>query len=83
MLAVLLIGAGTALLSKSGVGVPAYVLAAFPLTVVVLVVVSLVRRSRLEELRPREAVGVGDDRARVDAQPLLQQRAVEAAEVAR
>jgi hypothetical protein len=83
MLAVLLIGAGTGLLSKSGVGVPGYVLAAFPLAIVVLVVVSLVRRSRPEELRPREAVGAGDDRARVDAQPLLQQRAVEAAEVAR
>jgi uncharacterized protein len=83
MLAVLLIGAGTGLLSKSGVDVPGYVLAAFPLAIVVLVVVSFVRRSRPEELRPREAVGAGDDRARVDAQPLLQQRAVEAAEVAR
>jgi uncharacterized protein len=83
MLAVLLIGAGTGLLSKSGVGVPGYLLAAFPLTILVLVTVTLVRRSRLDQLRPVEAVGPGDDRTRVDAQPLLQQRAVEAAEVAR
>jgi uncharacterized protein len=87
MLAILLIGAGTGLLSKSGVGVPGYVLAAFPLTIVAIVAVALTRdrrrRSDLEQLRPVEAVGPGDDRARVDAQPLLQQRAVEAAEVAR
>jgi uncharacterized membrane protein YfcA len=83
MLAVLLIGAGTGLLSKSGVGVPGYVVGAFPLTILVLVAITLVRRSRLEKLRPVETVGPGDDRTRVDPQPLLQQRAVEAAEVAR
>jgi uncharacterized membrane protein YfcA len=83
MLAVLLIGAGTGLLSKSGVGVPGYVVAAFPLSIVVLVAVTLVRRSRLDKLRPVEAVGPGDDRTRVDPQPLLQQRTVEAAEIAR
>lgn len=87
MLAVLLIGAGTGLLSKAGVGVPGYVLAAFPLGILVLVAVTLARARRkgsgLEELRPVEAVGPGDDRTRVDPQPLLQQRTVEAAEIAR
>ena len=46
MLAVLLIGAGTGLLSKSGVDVPGYVLAAFPLAVALLVVVALTRGRR-------------------------------------
>jgi uncharacterized protein len=46
MLAVLLIGAGTGLLSKSGVNVPGYVLAAFPLAIVVLTVAAFTRGRR-------------------------------------
>jgi uncharacterized membrane protein YfcA len=46
MLAVLLIGAGTGLLAKSGVGVPGYVLAAFPLAIVVLTVAAFTRGRR-------------------------------------
>jgi uncharacterized protein len=46
MLAVLLIGAGTGLMSKSGLDVPGYVLAAFPLVIALLAVVALTRGRR-------------------------------------
>jgi uncharacterized protein len=46
MLAVLLIGAGTGLLSKSGVDVPGYVLASFPLAIALLVALALTRGRR-------------------------------------
>jgi uncharacterized membrane protein YfcA len=59
MLALLLIGAGTGLLSKSGVGVPGYVLAVFPLAVATLVVVALTRGRRARSSRAASAVAAG------------------------
>jgi uncharacterized protein len=46
MLAVLLIGAGAGLLSKSGIAVPGYVLAAFPLGIALLALVAFGRGRR-------------------------------------
>jgi uncharacterized protein len=45
-LAVVLIGAGTALLIKAGLGIPAWVLIPFPIGVVVLLVVTMLRETR-------------------------------------
>jgi uncharacterized protein len=58
-LAVVLIGAGTALLIKAGLGIPTWVLVPFPVGVVILLVVTMVRESRAkaaaatESMRPR------------------------------
>ena len=41
-----LIGAGTALLIKAGLGIPTWVLVPFPLGVVILLIVTMVRESR-------------------------------------
>jgi uncharacterized membrane protein YfcA len=55
-LAVVLIGAGIALLIKAGLGIPTWVLVPFPLGVVVLMVVTMVRsRRRRAEAAAREA----------------------------
>ena len=45
-LAVVLIGAGTALLIKAGLGIPTWVLIPFPVGVVILLIVTMVRESR-------------------------------------
>jgi uncharacterized protein len=51
-LAVVLIGAGTALLGKAGLGIPAIALVPFPLAVIALMVVTMIRERRSR--RPRE-----------------------------
>jgi uncharacterized membrane protein YfcA len=50
-LATVLIGAGMALLIKAGLGVPTWVLVPFPLGVVVLLIVTIVREHRTRERR--------------------------------
>jgi uncharacterized protein len=60
-LAVVLIGAGTALLIKAGLGIPTWVLIPFPLSVVVLLIVTMVRESRTRTVRDAPA----DARAQV------------------
>jgi uncharacterized protein len=52
-LAVVLIGAGTALLGKAGLGIPAIALVPFPLAVIALMVVTMIRERRSRP--PREA----------------------------
>ena len=51
-LAVVLIGAGMALLAKAGLGIPKLALVPFPLAVVVLLVVTMVRDYRLRQNGP-------------------------------
>ena len=51
-LAVVLIGAGTALLGKAGLGIPAIALVPFPLAVIALMVVTMIRERRSRP--PRE-----------------------------
>jgi uncharacterized protein len=48
-LAVVLIGAGMALLGKAGLGIPAAALVPFPLAVIVLMVVTMIREWRLRQ----------------------------------
>jgi uncharacterized protein len=52
-LAAVLIGSGIALLAKAGLGIPVLALVPFPLAVVVLLVVTVVRESRAGERPPR------------------------------
>jgi uncharacterized membrane protein YfcA len=59
MLALLLIGSGVGLMSKSGVDVPGYVLAIFPLAVGTLVAVALTRGRRARAARAASAVAAG------------------------
>jgi uncharacterized membrane protein YfcA len=55
-LALVLIGAGIALLIKAGLGIPTWVLIPFPLGVVILMIVTMIRsRRRREEAAAREA----------------------------
>ncbi len=55
-LAVVLIGAGTALLIKAGLGIPTWVLVPFPLGVVILMIVTMVRESRAKAAAATEAM---------------------------
>jgi uncharacterized membrane protein YfcA len=57
-LAVVLIGAGIALLGKAGLGIPAVALVPFPLAVIVLMIVTMVRDRRSR----RQAAAVGSRR---------------------
>jgi cytochrome c-type biogenesis protein CcmH/NrfF len=50
-LATVLIGAGVALLIKAGLGIPTWVLVPFPVGVVVLLIVTMVREHRKRERR--------------------------------
>ena len=59
MLALLLIGAGTGLLSKSGVDVPGYALAVFPVAVAVIVAFALARGRRARTAPAGAAVAAG------------------------
>jgi uncharacterized protein len=62
-LAVVLIGAGMALLGKAGLGIPAIALVPFPLAVIVLMVVTMIRERRSrpprETARPRQPEAAG------------------------
>jgi hypothetical protein len=55
-LAVVLIGAGTALLIKAGLGIPTWVLVPFPVGVVILLVVTMVRESRAKAAAAKESM---------------------------
>jgi uncharacterized membrane protein YfcA len=55
-LAVVLIGAGTALLIKAGLGIPTWVLVPFPVGVVILLVVTMVRESRAKAAAATESM---------------------------
>ena len=55
-LAVVLIGAGTALLIKAGLGIPTWVLVPFPLGVVILMIVTMVRENRAKAAAAAEAM---------------------------
>jgi uncharacterized protein len=55
-LAVVLIGAGLALVGKAGVGIPALALVPFPLAVILLMVVTMIRERRARP-RPETAAG--------------------------
>ena len=55
-LAVVLIGAGTALLIKAGLGIPTWVLIPFPVGVVILLIVTMVRESRARAAAAADAV---------------------------
>jgi uncharacterized membrane protein YfcA len=55
-LAVVLIGAGTALLIKAGLGIPTWVLVPFPVGVVILMIVTMVRESRAKAAAAAEAM---------------------------
>jgi len=65
-LAVVLIGAGMALLIKAGLGIPAWVLIPFPLGVIVLMLVTMVRARR--EREEAEALAARDS-ARGEPEP--------------
>ena len=62
-LALVLIGAGIALLIKAGLGIPTWVLVPFPLGVVVLMIVTMVRSRRRREEAAR-AAAIADSRAK-------------------
>ncbi len=55
-LAVVLIGAGTALLIKAGLGIPTWVLIPFPVGVIILLIVTMVRESRARAAEAGEAM---------------------------
>jgi uncharacterized protein len=57
-LAVVLIGAGLALLIKAGLDIPLVVIAPFPLAVIVLLVVTIVRHRRAQAAADRDAAGM-------------------------
>jgi uncharacterized protein len=61
-LALVLIGAGIALLIKAGLGIPTWVIVPFPLGVVVLLIVTMVRARRAREAAAEEAA-VAESRA--------------------
>jgi uncharacterized protein len=65
-LAVVLIGAGIALVGKAGLGIPAIALVPFPLVVIVLMVVTMVRawRSRPSATAPQSPPAAGTASAR-------------------
>jgi uncharacterized protein len=67
-LAVVLIGAGVALLGKAGLGIPAVALVPFPLAVIVLMVVTIVRERRAR-LRPDAPESRLPDPAATPARP--------------
>ena len=58
-LAVVLIGAGMALLGKAGLGIPAIALVPFPLAVIVLMVLTMVREWRLRPSAKKAAGAAG------------------------
>jgi uncharacterized protein len=62
-LALVLIGAGIALLIKAGLGIPTWVLVPFPLGVVVLMIVTMVRSRRRREEAAR-AAAIAESRAK-------------------
>jgi uncharacterized protein len=62
-LALVLIGAGIALLIKAGLGIPTWVIVPFPLGVVVLMIVTMVRSRRAREAAAQEAA-VAESRAK-------------------
>jgi uncharacterized protein len=63
-LAVVLIGAGTALLIKAGLGIPTWVLIPFPVGVIILLIVTMVRESRARTAAAADAL-----RSRAQAPP--------------
>jgi uncharacterized protein len=62
-LALVLIGAGIALLIKAGLGIPTWVLVPFPLGVVILMIVTMVRARRAREAERDAEIGRADESA--------------------
>jgi cytochrome c-type biogenesis protein CcmH/NrfF len=68
-LATVLIGAGIALLIKAGLGIPTWVLVPFPVGVIVLLIVTIVRESRARTAAAAQATAESARLAAQRAQP--------------